>query len=410
MSREQAITELLGLQGVEVVPGGVTITDDELVLELVHEAGSGFVCGSCGESCLLAYDYLAARRIRDFPVFGKRCTLVFGAARVWCGTCGVKREALKWIEPKSRQTLRYERYVAALCGVLPALDVAELEGLDKSTVYRLDRKWLGRREAQREFKPVRYLGIDEIAIRKNHRYATVFYDLERREVIGLVKERKQRAVGGFFRRWGKAMCSKVVAVCTDLWAPYHNSVKRHLKQAVLVFDKFHVYGYLSKAIDTVRREEQERCKQSQKKLIKGTRWLWLKHPDKLRRKQKQQLDEIMELNKNLHKAYLLKEAFEGFYECETRQEAQEFLEDWTKQCEKSGLMPFKDLARRLKRWQQGILAYFVHPITNGIAEGINNKIKVLKRRSYGFRDFIYFALKVIDSTGGLPPLNAITHT
>jgi transposase len=297
-----------------------------------------------------------------------------------------------------------------LCGILPALDVAELEGLDKGTVYRIDRKWLKARESLRQDKPVRYLGIDEIAIRKGQRYATVFYDLERREVIGLVRDRTQRRTSGFFRRWGKAQCKQVVAVCMDLWAAYQNSVRRHCKQAAVVFDKFHVYGYLTHAIDEVRREEQRTADQAGRQLLKGSRWLWLRRPDRLRRKEKQTLQQIVELNAQLEKAYLLREDFEGFYVCEDKPAAEAFLKEWIARCQESRLRPFVKLAKRLKRWAHGILAYFDYPITNAVSEGINNKIKVLKRRSYGFHDIDYFFLKILDATGALPLLEALSHT
>lgn len=409
MSPEELIKGLVGLQGVDVIE--VVSAEEEVVVSIAHAAGTGYRCCGCGQNFLWAYDHLRRRRIRDFPVWGKRSYVEYTPARVSCPDCGVHVEALEWCEPRERQTLRYERYVAMLCELMPALDVAELEGLDKNTVYRIDRKWLERRAAAREEKSVRYLGMDEIAIRKGHRYATLFYDLERREVIGAVRSREEKAVNRFFRRMGKAWCGKVEAVCTDLWSAYHNSVKRHLKMATLVFDKFHVYGYLSQAIDQVRRDEQNRSlKEEGRELIKGSRWLWLKGRARLKRKNKETLDEIMAANKNLHKAYLLKEDFAELYQCQNRDEAEAFLIQWTRRCMRSGLQPFVELARRLRRWADGILAYFTHHITNAVSEGINNKVKVLKRRSYGFHDFNYFVLKIMNATGALPSLSSIPHT
>lgn len=410
MSQVQGITDLLGLQGWEVVENGVSIEEDCVVIAIARRAGTGYRCAGCGQGFLFAYDHMASRRIRDFPVCGRRCYLEITPARVACPQCGIHLEALDWVEAHQRCTLRYERYVAALCGMLPALDVAKLEGLDKNTVYRVDRKWLAVREKLREEQPVRYLGIDEIAIRKGHRYATVFYDLERREVIGMVRDRTQRRTSRFFRRWGKAQCKQVVAVCMDLWAAYQNSVRKYCKQAAVVFDKFHVYGYMTQAIDEVRREEQRTADQAGRQLIKGSRWLWLRRPDRLRRKEKQTLQQIVELNANLEKAYLLREDFEGFYACEDKATAEAFLREWTARCKESGLKPFLKLAKRLTRWAQGILAYFDYHITNAVSEGINNKIKVLKRRSYGFHDINYFFLKILDATGALPPLEALSHS
>jgi transposase len=410
MSHLEGITELLGLQGWEVVENGVRIEEEQVVISIARCAGTGYRCAQCGQGFLFAYDHVEPRLVRDFPVSGRRCYLEFTPARVGCERCGVHLEELDWVALHQRCTLRYERYVAALCEILPGLDVAELEGLDKNTVYRIDRKWLAERAELREEKPVRHLGIDEIAIRKGHRYATVFYDLERREVIGIVRDRTQRRTSSFFRRWGKAQCKQVVAVCMDLWAPYQNSVRKYCKQADVVFDKFHVYGYLTQAIDEVRREEQRMADKAGRQLIKGSRWLWLRRPDRLRRKEKQTLEEIVKVNANLEKAYLLREDFEGFYVAEDKGDAQAFMEDWIARCTESALKPFMKLAKRLRRWLPGILAYFDYRITNAVSEGINNKIKVLKRRSYGFHDIQYFFLKILDATGALPPIEALSHT
>lgn len=405
MSGDHQSTWILGLQGWVVARGGVRLEGETLVLRVEHAPGTGYRCSRCGEGVLFAYDHLEPRRIRDFPWAGRPCALEVSLARVECPACHATAvEAPGWVEPYGRQTERYERYVAGLCSLMPATDVAELEGLDKTTVYRIDKKWLERREARRPERPVTRMGIDEIAIRRGQKYATVFYDLERREVIAMTLTRKQRAVSRVFRRWGKEKCRAVQAVCMDLWAPYLNSVRRHLKKAAVVFDKFHVYTYLSEAIEAVRRHEQQLADEKTGRLIKGTRWLWLKARGNLKRKDRYTLAEIMKINRRLHRAYVLKEDFEAFYASDDAEEAATFLQAWTRRCRQSRLAPFIALAKRLNRWADGILAFFTHRITNGISEGINNLIKVLKRRSYGFGDFNYFTLKILDATGALPPL------
>jgi transposase len=187
-------------------------------------------------------------------------------------------------------------------------------------------------------------------------------------------------------------------------------VRKYCRQAGVVFDKFHVYGYLTQAIDEVRREEQRIADKAGRQLIKGSRWLWLRRPDRLRRKEKQSLQEIVEVNASLEKAYLLREDFEGFYASEDKAAAQAFMEEWISRCKESALKPFLKLAKRLRRWLQGILAYFDYHITNAVSEGLNNKIKVLKRRSYGFHDMHYFFLKILGATGALPSIDALSHT
>jgi len=410
MSKTNIISLVLGLQGWEIMPDGVEMNESGLRLSIVHTQGTGYRCSRCGAGALLPYDHMEPRLIRDFPWAGRPCELSVTLARVSCLECGVVTvEGLDWLESSARHTLRYERYVAGLCSLMPATDVADHEGLDKSTVYRIDKKWLQRREELRPLNMVRRLGIDEIAIRKGHKYATVFYDLDRREVVGLVRHRRQRVVSHFFRRWGKERCRGVEAVCMDLWAPYLNSVRLHLKNAAVVFDKFHVYHYLSEAIEAVRRAEAQLADEKMGSLIKGTRWLWLKARGTLKRREKCTLAEIMKINRKLQRAYVLKEDFEAFYASDTAEEAERFLKDWTRRCRQSNLAPFIALAKRLNRWAHGILSYFTHRITNGVSEGINNLIKVIKRRSYGFHDFNYFCLKILDATGALPPLANVNH-
>ena len=393
------ITELLGLQGWEII--GYETRDEGLIFHIDRDRSRGFRCSGCGEVYMFAYDEYAERTVRDFHVWGKRSYLSFREARVDCSKCGVKVEKLDWLEPYQRMTVRYEKYLASLCDFMPVSDVSEIEGVNKDTLYRLDKKWLDwRRSLAPEDGAVRYLGIDEISLRKGFKYASVFYDLERSMVIGLVRGHKQRNVSSFLRKWGKEKCLRVEAVCSDLWSPFHNSVRLHLKNAALVFDKFHIFKYLSDAIDGVRRTEQNKAEIQGRNFIKGVRWILLKKD--LDKKQSNTLKQVMELNEPIAKAMILKDDFDRFYQSETQEEAIEVLADWCEKCQESGLPHFKKLAKRLNRWKDGILAFFKYRITNAVSEGINNKIKVIKRRSYGFHDMEYFFSKILQATGRIP--------
>jgi transposase len=407
MCKNETITKLLGIQDWKVENIEVNDLNGNIKLQIERTDGLAYKCSGCGQLFTIAYDHYPARVIEDLPAWGRKTFIEFSQARVLCPECdGVQAEKLEWVSPYQHQTVRYQRYLATLCDFMPVADVAELTGISKDALYRIDKYYLKeRRENYCKEHKVTYLGIDEIAVKKGHKYATVFYNLERGEVIGLVEGRSQRKVSRFFRRWGKENCKNVIAVCTDLWAPFHNSVNIYLKKATLVFDKFHVFKYLSDAIEQVRRNEQRIAEDEGKTLLKGCRWIMLKK--NLTRKQKRKLKEVMEENQNIAKAMLLKESFSAFYEAETAEEALEVLEEWTEQCEESELKPFKKLAKRLNRWKDGILAYFTHKITNGMSEGINNKIKVIKRRSYGFRDMDYFFLKILKATGFIPDMREV---
>ena len=135
-------------------------------------------------------------------------------------------------------------------------------------------------------------------------------------------------------------------------------------------------------------------------MLKGTRWLW--HKPELSPKQRKTLKSIMDVNKQLFKAYLMIEDFEMLYKCGSVESAAEYLKSVVKRFKGSRFDPFKRLGKSLESWRDGILNYFGNPVSNAASEGLNNKIKVIKRRSYGFRDFEYFRLKVLQCAGSLP--------
>lgn len=374
-----------------------------ILFNIERDKTMGYQCSECGETYMFAYDECIERTVRDLPVWGRKSFLRFHEARVNCPKCGIKIEKHDWLEPYQRMTIRYEKYLASQCDFMPVSDVSEIEGVNKDTLYRIDKKWLEwRKELYKDDLPVRYLGIDEVSIRKGFKYATVFYDLERSIVVGMVKGHKQRNVSSFLRRWGKDKCANVEAVCCDLWSAFHNSVRLYLKNASLVFDKFHIFKYLGDAIDGVRRTEQNKAVAEKRDFIKGTRWILLKKD--LNKKQRNTLKELVNLNEPIAKAMILKDDFERFYQSETADEAVEVLAEWCEKCKESGLTHFKKLAKRLKRWKDGILAFFKYKITNGVSEGINNKIKVIKRKSYGFHDIDYFFNKILQATGKIPKM------
>ncbi|MCP3967210.1 MAG: ISL3 family transposase [Lentisphaerae bacterium] len=407
MYNNEAITKLLGIQGWNIKSIEVNDLNGSLKLQIERENGFPYECAVCGQLFFLVYDHYPRRIIEDLSAWGRRTFIEFSQARVFCNQCGgVQAEKLEFVERYQHQTVRFQRYLASLCDFMPVADVAELTGISKDTIYRIDKFYLKERhELCKEENDVNFLGIDEIAIKKGHKYAVVFYDLERGQVIGLQKGRRRIDTSRFFRRWGRQKCLAVKGVCTDLWAPYHKSIRIHLKNAMLVFDKFHIFKYLSDAIDQVRRHEQHKAEDEGKTILKGCRWIMLKKD--LSCKQKRKLKEVMAANNNIAKAMLLKDSFSAFYEAETEEEAAVVLDEWTEQCKESELKPFKKLAKRLMRWENGILSYFSCRITNGMSEGINNKIKVIKRRSYGFRDMNYFFLKILQATGFIPGMREV---
>lgn len=230
MFQEDILKSILGIQGWNIK--NLKHEHDDLILEIIRDLGHVYICPVCKEGSLIYYDKSGVRRVRDFSIGGKRCYLEFDSVRMYCDHCQkVLTEYLPWLGSYHRMTYRYREYIANLCDYLPVMDVCDLEVLDKNTVYRIDRFYLSLRERSRVKKEVKYLGIDEIAIKKGHKYATLFYDLERREVIGMVKGRSFKETNRFFKRFGKRACKKITAVCTDLWSAYKRSVHKYCPNA-----------------------------------------------------------------------------------------------------------------------------------------------------------------------------------
>jgi len=137
MSHEQCITDLLGIQGWEVVQDGIEIEKNAVFVRIQRKAGTPFEFAKCGTRYLFCHEKSRPQVVRDFPIWGRKCYLIFGEVRVACDHCGVHVERLSWIDPHQRQTLHYEKYEARLYEILPVLYVASWEGLDKNTVYRV---------------------------------------------------------------------------------------------------------------------------------------------------------------------------------------------------------------------------------------------------------------------------------
>jgi transposase len=394
------ISELFGMQGMEIEQ---IVEEDDLsvTLHLGRSEDAQWSCPACHSLNVICYDHAPERQIRDLPIWDRVCRLAFRPARVKCRQCGaVSTERLSWMEANQHQTLRFERRLVLLCEKMTAKEASEFERIDRDAAYRIERRWLERSEAGWTPEAVSKLGIDEIAIRKGHNYATVFYDLSKREVVGMVEGRKAADCSKFLKGWDKERRGKVEAVCMDMWDGYHKSVSKLCPDAAIVFDKFHISKYFHNALDKVRQHEQAFASNEDGKMLKGTRWLW--HKPELSPKQKRTLRSIMAVNKPLFKAYLMVEDFEMLYKCESIEAAACYLKDVIRRFRCSHLEPFKKLGLSLKSWRDGILNYFKHSVSNAAAEGLNNKIKVIKRRSYGFREFEYFRLKVLQCAGSLP--------
>ena len=406
MTESEVIKYLLGGQLPQYRFSHASEVDEgEVVLYMERQEDAPYVCTECGQACLFYYDEQKERYVEDLPWGETRIYLHFKPRRIRCPHCGkIHVELLPGLTPKSRQTDRFRLQLARWCEDATIASVARRFGLDESTVHRIDKEFLEKREREREKTTCRRLGMDEIALKKGRCYATVFYDHDRKCVIDMVEGRKSEDIERFFAKMGPEWCASVEVVTSDLWWAYKFAVRKFLTNATIVTDKFHVFQYAGEALDELRRKEYARQQDKTDFNLKSCRFLIQKANSRLDAKGKERIEQLKAINANLYTGYLLKEQTVTFYSHKTHEEAERYLEEWIDSCISSNLKQFVFFGKRLRRHKESILAYFDHRVSNGFAEGINNKIKVIKRMAFGFHDFNYFRLKIFAATGNIPAL------
>ena len=356
-----------------------------------------FRCPECGRFARFTSDY-KKRQAHDLPIFSCRVKLIFKRRRIKCSKCGFHLEYLDWLKPFRRSTKRLEFYIASLCQRMTVKDVSDITGLSWDTVKRIDKSYLKDRMGPPDMKKVRLLGMDEFAIQKGHRYATVVVDLETATVLWVGRGRSREAVRPFFEQIGPNACKKIEAAAMDQSAAYGNELKSWCPQAEIVYDLFHIVArYGREVIDRVRVDEANRLRHAKtaRKVIKGSRWLLLKNPENIKREKDHiKLKELLSANRALAKVYILKAELKEIWKCKTVEAAKSQWESWYRKAVFSKIKPLVRFAKKLKEYLDGILAHSKWAIHTSVVEGINNKIKVIKRRSYGFRDDEYFFLKI----------------
>jgi transposase len=309
-------------------------------------------------------------------------------------------EDFPWAEPWARVTTALSNAVAKLARELSWQGTARQYGLNWKSVAAIVKRAVAYGLRHRARPPVHVIGIDEVSRRKGQIYLTVVYDLERRVLLWVGDDRTEEAVRPFFtEEMGRRRCQTLRVVCMDMWAAYANLVREHATNAEILFDRFHIVKHLNEAVDAVRLELWRQLTAKQRVPFKGTRWLLLKNPTG---DQKERLSTLVRWNAPIVRAYYLKEAFQLFWFYRQPKRAKEHLEKWMRSAMSSRLEPFKKFVRMLRSHLDGILPWTRQRVSNGAVEGMNNKIKSISHRSFGFRTAENFIAAIYHCCARLP--------
>ena len=378
---------------------------DDLLIDLIPQPTRLPTCSGCHQPCTTIHEY-CQRSIRDLPILGRVVRLNVELRRVGCSTCGKRMESVRWLDRYSRMTRRLADAVIQACQRLPTLHVAELFGLHWDSVRLLERRALQDALEKLPKAQPRRLVMDEFALLKGHRYASVVLDADTRRVLWIGEGRSRAAVRPFFEALGAEGCARIEAVAMDMNTAFDLEVRQHCPQARVVYDLFHVIAkYGREVIDRVRVDEANRLRHDKpaRKVIKQARWLLLRNPENLKREDQQvQLQDLLAANQSLMTIYLMKAELKALWSPDTAWGWRSAWKQWLRLADESAIPALQQFAKRLTGYWRGILSRVRWPMHTGQLEGINNRIKVIKRMAYGYRDSEFFFMKIKNDFPGNP--------
>lgn len=408
MDLKSHYSKLLGLSGGwSVIEVNLDTGGKQVTISLEHEGSC--CCAGCGEISPLA-DHAPKRQWRHLDTMQFATILEARVPRTRCAACGVKTTVVPWAGKHSRYTLLFEGWVIELLDACNNINaVSELMGLDWRNVQSIMDRAVARGLARRDQdEVVEYMGIDEKSFRRGHSYVSHLCDLKAGRILEVVEGRDSAAADLLWTSIPAAMREHVRAVAVDMWPAFMGSIVKHTT-AELVHDRFHISKHLGEAVDQIRRAENKALLKEDDRSLVGSRYLWLRNPEKLTAKAWASFEPLKDATLKTARAWAIKEQLRYFWEYRYAGSAKKFFDQWYAWAIRSRLGPVKKKARMIKRHLSGILSYFRHRITNATAEGLNSRIQGIKVAAHGFRVFENYRTRILFYCGGLNLAPEFSH-
>ena len=393
------------------VIGDAKFTQDKKQIEVQMHARSNSkpTCSIC-KSEGPCYDRLKERRFQFIPFWGLQVFFIYAMRRVDCANCGIKVEVVPWASGKQTITHHYALYLAGWAKEMSWKTVAVRFRTSWQTVHRSVQAIVEYGLTHRSIQGVTALGVDEVQYHKGHNYMTLVYQIDKgcRRLLWVGKKRTKKTMRQFFTdMWNidRSFRKNIKVICSDMWKPYLDVIKEKIPHAINVLDRFHIMQKFGKALDKIRAQEVKRLKaDGNEPVLKSSRWCFLKRKFNLTRSQKGKLKDLVDMNLNTVKAYILKEQFHKFWEYKSPTWAGKFLDNWCELTEEANLEPMTKVAEMLQRHRELILNYFraKREFNSGIVEGLNRKVNLTVRKAFGFRSFEVMQTALYHQLGNLP--------
>ena len=408
MTVNKFIRILLNLKGLIVNDFQFKTRDKDLNL-WVKPYKNGCLCPHCKRRCRIIHTLDNPRIWRDIPVCGWSVFFWYCPREILCPTHNRVQEEIPWAENLARITYRFEYAMLVYCQLMTQKAAAKLLRIPKSTLSDLLHRVIKRLRDGHRIRGLKTIGIDEISYCKGHKYATIVYDIDRSRVVWAGPGKGRETIDDFFNNnLSQYQKKKIKWATCDMSRAYIGAIEDHCPNATLVLDRFHIAKALNNAVDEVRKEQWRLADPDERKALKGLRWLLFKHSSKRSKKDTRTLNALHKGNRRIHRAWVLKDEFEQFWEYKARWAAERFLKRWMTTALKSRLEPIRDFVETLKRHQHRILPYIETGLTNAIAEGLNRIIRIVKNRASGFRslpaffDMIFLTVGDLDLPAQIP--------
>jgi transposase len=394
MKNNELFESILDIRELEVL--SVEKTPSIYNIYVRSQLGGG-LCSKCGKACSKVKKTYT-RVIKDLPISGKKVALHLEVRQLECDCGNYFTEQFEFVESNKKLTKRYASYIYSLCKGTDLQYVARREELSWRTVQKIfEEKSNSLLSNQNNWANVTRLALDEIALRKGHRnYVVVVLDLDRGIILDILEDRSKDFLIKYFKSKGSEFCNRIEVFCSDMWSAYLNCAKVVFPNADIVADRFHFYGKCQDAINHARKSFRKKYPKADE--LKKLRWALLKNPENLTDKERKKLKIVFEKEeyKLLELTWNARNIFRDILQTPLSvQEAQKRIEYWIVAIKKYEIHYLYKFVDFYSRWKKNILNYFKGRFSTGKLEGINNKLKLIKRRAFGFLDFNAFRLRAL---------------
>ena len=351
------------------------------------------VCPNCGGKTKYIHDY-RCRTIKDLPSFDQNVIIIYRQRRYSCHNCGKRFAEKNTFVPKYYQMTRrlINKIFEETEKICSFTSIGDKFYISVSTVIRIFDNISY--TAPKELPEV--IAIDEFKGNTgDEKYQAIITDPKTGVVLDILPDRKQSHLIKYLKQYSKEERDKVKFFVSDMWKPYCELAEAFFKNSTYLVDKYHYVRQIIWAFERTRKKIQKKYGKENRLLFKNSKRILTKRKSDLTKEQQARVESLLWISDELRTAYYLKEAFYELLKCEDKQTAKEMMTEWIYDAQDSGLDDYDTCSNTLINWQKGILNTFDYPYSNGFTEGCNNRIKVLKRNAYGYRNFNRFRKRIL---------------